>query len=127
MPSFATEVPSSQSESQKRFHSLNRPLSPVIALDRDGTIRNATRAARQALEYGSGAALEGSFFAHVHPKHRDRIMHDLADLLCRGKQRAQWLLRMRTGNERWRWYRVSAHNRLADEANDGLLIHLRPV
>jgi PAS domain-containing protein len=98
-----------------------------MALDRDGTICDTTRAVRQLLEYGTDTDLDGSFFAHVHTKHRARIMHDLADLVCRGKQRAQWLLRMRTGHGRWRWYRASAHNRLTDKGDDCILIHLRPV
>ena len=121
------EAPSLQSRSQKRFQSRRRAASPVMALDRDGTICDTTRVARQLLKYGSDTTLDGSFFAHVHPKHRDRVMHDLADMVCRGKQRAQWLLRMRTGNERWRWYRVSAHNHLRDESDDCLLLHLRPM
>ena len=113
--------------SQKRVQHLDRTVSPIMTLDRDGTIADTTRAARQLLEYGADTPLDGSFFAHVHDRHRNRVMHDLADMVCRGKQRAQWLLRMRTGNERWRWYRASAHNRLAEEADDCILIHLRSM
>ena len=128
MPAPTTSgAPSFSPPSQKRFQDLERTVSPVIALDRDGTIFDTTRAARQLLEYGADTPLDGSFFAHIHARHRDRVMHDLADMVCRGKQRAQWLLRMRTGNQRWRWYRVSAHNHLRTESDDCLLLHLRPV
>ena len=121
------DAASLQSRSRKRFQKLERTVSPVMALDRNGTIRATTRAARQLLENRADASHEGSIFAHVHAKHQDRIMHDLADLVCRGKQRARWLVRMRTGNGRWRWYRVSAYNHLADETEDCIFIHLRSV
>jgi len=125
--SLTRDAPSFSPLSQKRFQDLENTGTPVIALDRDGTIFDTTRAARQLLEYGADTSLDGSFFAHIHARHRDRIMHDLADMVCRGKQRARWLLRMHTGNQRWRWYRVSAHNHLRPESDNCLLLHLRPV
>jgi PAS domain-containing protein len=99
---------------------------PLVALDRDGTVRTTTRAARQLLEYGPEASLQSSFFGYVHPRHRRRVMRDLADMVSRGMRQAQWLLRLRTGNERWRWYRASAHNHLGDDA-ERVFVHLRPL
>jgi len=55
-----------------------------------------------------------------------RVMQDLANMVSRGKQRAQWLLRLRTGNERWRWYRVAVENNLGRQ-DDHIRIRLRPV
>jgi PAS domain-containing protein len=98
----------------------------VLALDRSGTIRALTRAARQALEYRAGAPIGDCFFDHVHDRHLRRVMQDLADVVCRGKRRAQWLLRLRTGHDRWRWYRVTARPRRAS-ADGRILVRLRPL
>lgn len=95
-------------------------------LDREGDIQFLTRAARATLEYTSDDRVDECFFAHVHKRNMQRVMRDLADMVCRGKQRARWLLRLRTGNGRWRWYRASAQNRLRAEAND-ILVRLRTL
>lgn len=43
-------------------------------------------------------------------------MRDVADMVCYGKPRANWLLRMRTGRGRWQWFRTNVTNQLdADE------------
>jgi len=112
--------------SRKRFQAPIRDVTPLLELGRDGTIRSTTRAANQLLEYPSDASLGDSFFAHVHPQHRRRVMRDLADMVSRGKQQTEWLLRLRTGNKRWRWYRASTHNHLADDTAR-ILVHLRPM
>lgn len=128
-PSSSHSLPSSPVRSspfRKRLQTPVRDVVPLLALGRDGTIRSTTRAANQLLEYSSDASLGDSFFAHVHPKHRRRVMRDLADMVSRGKRQAQWLLRLRTGNERWRWYRASVHNHLADDT-ERMLVRLRPM
>jgi hypothetical protein len=38
------------------------------------------------------------FFSHVHASNQNRVMQDLADMVCRGKQQAKWLLRPRRAN-----------------------------
>lgn len=102
------------------------PSVPVLALDRSGTIRAVTRAARQALAHRADALVGDSFFDHVHARHLRRVMQDLADVVCRGRRRAQWLLRLRTGHDRWRWYRVTARPRRAS-ADERVLVGLRPL
>jgi len=99
---------------------------PVLTLDREGTIQTLTRAARRALEYPDDASIEDCFFSHVHKKNMHRVMSDLANMVSRGKQRAQWLLRLRTGNERWRWYRAMVKNNLGRPENH-IWIRLRPL
>jgi PAS domain-containing protein len=89
----------------------------VIRLDREGTIQSVTPAARNVLEYAPDAHFDECFFSHVHKRNLRRVMHDLADMVCRGKRRAQWLVRLRTGNNRWRWYRVAVQNRLGDHGH----------
>ena len=41
-------------------------------------------------------------------------MRDVADMVCYGKKNASWLLRLRTGRGRWRWYKAEATNHLSD-------------
>jgi PAS domain-containing protein len=110
----------------KRFQNPPRPHVPILILDRDGTIQALTPAARQVLEYKSDVALDACFFSHVHKHNMRRVMQDLADMVSRGKQRTQWLLRLRTGNGRWRWYRATIRNHLGTP--DGhIRVRLRPL
>lgn len=98
----------------------------MLTLDREGNIQTLTRAARQALEYGPDGSLDECFFSHVHKHNMHRVMRDLADMVSRGKQRAQWLLRLETGNNRWRWYRAAVRSHLGEPA-DSIQIRLRPL
>ena len=113
-------------ESRKRFQEGVLPHIPILTLDRDGNIQSLTRAARAALEYAPDDRIDECFFSHVHKRNMRRVMRDLAHIVCRGKQRAQWLLRLRTGNNRWRWYRASARNHLGQQENH-ILVRLRSV
>jgi len=98
----------------------------VLTLDRDGTIQSVTDAARRVLEHPCPSDLDPCFFAHVHANNQHRVMRDLADMVCRGKQRAQWLLRLRTGNKRWRWYRATVRSELRQEEGH-IHVRLRPL
>jgi PAS domain-containing protein len=112
--------------SRKRFREHALPPLPILTLDREGTILTLTRAARRALEYSDDASIDDYFFSHVHKRNVRRVMHDLANMVSRGKQRAKWLLRLRTGNGRWRWYRAAVQNKLGRQ--DGhIRIRLRPM
>ena len=66
------------------------------------------------------------FFSHVHRRNVQRVMRDLADMVCRGKQRTRWLLRLWTGNDRWRWYRAEVQSRFQEEEGR-IRIHLKPL
>jgi len=98
----------------------------VLALDREGTVQQSNEPARRALEYSSGASIDPCFFSHVHGRNLQRVMRDLADMVSHRKQRARWLLRLRTGNGRWRWYWAIARNHL-DNSNATIRVHLRPL
>lgn len=115
---------------RKRFQSSDQSIEdlvfPVLAVDAEGTIQHISKAARRLLEYSMDAELEPCFFAHVHGKNLYRVMQDIAHMVCCGQQQASWLLRLRTGHGRWRWYRAIAHNRL-HEADDHILIRLTDV
>lgn len=88
---------------------------PVLALDEEGTLQSVSRAARALLEYGPSQTIEPYFFTHIHGRNLRRVMQDLAHMVCQRKQHARWLLRLRTGTGRWRWYRATALNRLHDD------------
>jgi PAS domain-containing protein len=100
-------------------------MPPVLVLDREGTIRSLSRSARRALEYKKEERIGGSFFSHVHRRNMQRVMRDLADMVSRGKRRARWLLRLWTGNDRWRWYRAEVRNRLRE--GEQILVRLQSL
>jgi PAS domain-containing protein len=84
------------------------PHVPMLLLSEDGTIQDLTEGARRLLEYPPDASIEPLFFSHVHGQNLRRVMQDLAQMASGRKQRARWLLRLQTGNGRWRWSRARA-------------------
>lgn len=98
-------------EGRKRFRTSASRV-PALILDADGTIRHVTPAARRLLEYGHDETVSPCFFSHVHGRNMYQVMRDVADMVCYGKPRANWLLRMRTGRGRWQWFRTNVTNQL---------------
>jgi PAS domain-containing protein len=88
---------------------------PILHLDRDGVIQGAHVPARRVLGYAPDASIDTCFFSHMHGHNLRRVMRDLAHMVSHRKQRARWLLRLRTGTGRWRWYRAVARNHLDRE------------
>lgn len=103
--------PKKITETRKRFHATSSRV-PALILDAEGTIRHVTPAARRLLEYGHGDPVSPCFFSHVHGRNMYQVMRDVADMVCYGKPRANWLLRLRTGRGRWQWFRTSVINQL---------------
>jgi hypothetical protein len=99
---------------------------PTLDLDRDGTILHSNEPARRVLEHPPDASLDPCFFSHVHGYNLRRVMRDLAHMVSHRKQRARWLLRLRTGNGRWRWYRALVRNYL-DRSDARIRVRLRPL
>lgn len=120
----------SSSSIRPRFGSASKrkssPHVPILALDPDGTIQRSNDPARRVLEYSSDDSINPCFFSHVHGHNLRRVMWDLAHMVRHRKPRARWLLRLRTGNGRWRWYRAIAQNRL-DDADAIIQVRLRPL
>ena len=85
---------------------------PVVTLSGDGTIQQVSPAARRMLEYGHNKDLAPCFFSHVHARNMYQVMRDVADMVCYGKPKASWLVRIRTGSGRWQWVRASVTNQL---------------
>ncbi|MFB6098828.1 MAG: PAS domain-containing protein [Salinibacter sp.] len=128
MPTTSSQPESAVSKTE--FGSASKtesaPHVPSLEVDRDGTIQDLNKPARRALEYPSDASIDRCFFSHVHGHNLRRVMRDLAHMVSHRKQRARWLLRLRTGNGRWRWYRTVARNHL-DHSDAVIQIHLRPL
>ena len=98
---------------------------PRICLDGEGTITDLSSEARENLGLDPKNAKGRSIFSLVHQKNLRQVMRDLAGMVARGAKRAEWLLRLHTGDERWRWYRVVAQNEL--RTADRILLRLHPV
>ncbi|PSR00136.1 MAG: hypothetical protein BRD48_02050 [Bacteroidetes bacterium QS_9_68_14] len=95
------------------YEDLTSPYAPVLVLGPEGYIKHATNAARRLLQYSADQEFDDYFFTHVHGENLHRVMRDLAAMVKHRSERASWLLRMRTGRGRWRWYRAEAINRLS--------------
>lgn len=124
-PSLLTSS-SSFTPDWKRFRSAENPLVPLLAIDAEGTIQHASKAARRMLEYAPDDSLSPYFFSHIHGKNLYRVMQDVAHMVCCGLQQTSWLLRLRTGRKRWRWYRATVRNRLYG-AEQKILVYLAEV
>lgn len=99
---------------------------PLLVLDEKGTIQDLTPGARHVLEHSPDEPIDPNVFSHVHGQNLPRVMRDLAHMVTHKKQRARWLLRLRTGNHRWRWCRVLAENHL-DSSRPSVRMLLRPL
>lgn len=86
------------------------PLTPFLALDAKATLQHISPTARRALEYASDQSIDASLFSHIHSANLHRVMQDIAHMVRYHQQTASWLLRLKTGNGRYRWYRAKAHN-----------------
>lgn len=76
------------------------------------------------LEHAPTAAIDACFFSHVHGKNLRQVMQDIAEMVRYGKPQASWLLRLRTGKGRWRWYKARVTNEL-DAATEAIVVRLR--
>lgn len=129
MPSLSVSSESSSPEPQnfedrrKRFRTERAPL---LRVDASGNVVDLTAAARHLLEYDADELLDTAFFSHVHGKNLYRVMRDVADMVCYGKEQCSWLLCLKTGRSRWRWYKAKATNRL-NGAAPHIIIHLNDL
>lgn len=89
-------------------------------------MKEVNAALRGALEYSREGFIEPCFFSHVHRKNLRHVMQDLAHMIRHGKQHVHWLLRLRTGTGRWRWFRTDVENRL-HHAERGIQVRLHPL
>jgi PAS domain-containing protein len=111
---------------RKRFQEASLSQAPAIILSPDGSILQMTPSACHLLEYRSDQSVESCFFSHVHGRNLYQVMRDVADMVCYGKAGASWLLRLRTGQGRWRWYKATVKN-LLTSGEGNIVINLRDL
>ena len=111
---------------RKRFREVIPPLTSALVLDAEGNICHITPAARRLLEYKAHQSVKTGFFTHIHSSNLYQVMRDVADMVCYGKAKASWLIRLRTGKNRWRWYKATAQNLLKAPAG-AITIYLRDL
>lgn len=114
------------SDFRKRFQHSVAPHAPALILDGEGTVQHLTEAARRLLEYAAGRSFDPCFFSHVHGRNLRQVMHDVADMVRYGKTQASWLLRLRTGKGRWRWFKATAACQ-PEAAETAIVVYLRDL
>ena len=113
-------------ELQKRLDtSVAVNTKPRITLNPEGRIQALSPAARRALEYAPDATPAPNFFSHVAGRNLGRVLRDLGRMVQGNRQHARWLVRLRTGSGRWRWYRAEVHNEL--EREEAITITVWPL
>ena len=88
------------------------PIFPAIAVTEDGTIVHLTITARNLLNYAADQIIENSFFSLVHDKNISQVKRDISQMSKQRKMQASWLLRLKTGKDRWNWFKAIAKNHL---------------
>lgn len=96
----------------------------LIVLDGEGTIRHVSDEARELLDLRPHALNGEPFSECVHPNRRSRVRRDLTGMTAREKQRATWLLRLKTGLGPWQWFKAEAENRLGGDDPSGIVLRL---
>lgn len=88
---------------------------PCLDLSPGGTIQRGNEAAQRMLKDLSGDPVGANLFAYVHNGNLRRLLRDVDRMRDRTLEEAQWILGLRFGNDRWRWYRIVARNRLSSD------------
>lgn len=107
---------------RKRFHINFSTHLPLILLNSDGTIAHVAAATRKLLGYPPTQLIDSEFTSLVHGKNLRQVMSDIASMQRGTKRKAFWLARLRAGDNRWKWFRISVDN---VEQEDERLIILR--
>lgn len=118
---------------RKRFHRKTQVHAPVLFVGEEGLIKEATPAAARLLEYPANAKLGSCFYSLVNRRNMAQVTRDLQDMVGRRKSKAEWLLRLWTGRNRWRWYKASAYTKApfampeSTEETPIVAVHLRDM
>lgn len=95
-----------------------------MLLNEDGRIERVSEKACHLLESDVRSLTGQAILRRVHPEAVHRVGHDLAQMMGRQKQRADWLLRLKTGLGPWQWFKVEAKNRLSQSDPGAIVLHL---
>ena len=125
-------MPTSQPVRSSRRFAATRPRrawhrQPVLLLDKNGIIRDASPAACHMLRCEAEEVVQDDFFEMVDDPNLRRVMWDMAEMACRGRTVANWTLRLKTGNGPKRPVRIQAQNRLHRAEHAGVELHLHPA
>lgn len=130
---FFMPTTSKNTADRKRFQTKTQVHAPVLFVGDEGLIKEATPAAARLLEYPANAKLGSCFYSLVNRRNMAQVTRDLQDMVKRRKSKAEWLLRLWTGRNRWRWYKASAYTKapftMPESAGEDpiVAIHLRDV
>lgn len=113
-------------EGQRDRKRFQNPALATIVLGADGGVKSVSNSARHLLEFGPREPIGISFFSMIHGRQLYQVMRDVADMVCHGKNRATWLVRLRTDKGRWKWFKADVFNRL-EQADGSLDIVLSAV
>jgi PAS domain S-box-containing protein len=103
------------------------PHHAQMIVGANGEIKHLTKEARRLLGYYPSQRIESNFFQLVHDEHRVRVMWELAEMVGRHRQRATWLVRLKTGIGTWLWLQVGASNQLHQSGLGGIVLTLSPT
>lgn len=96
----------------------------VILLNGDGVIERVSDRTCRMLESDDRSLTGQAFLRRVHPRAVHRVRHELDQMMAREKERAGWLLRLKTGLGPWQWFKVEATNRLSSNGPGDVALHL---
>ena len=114
-----------QPDPQCEYFADAAPYVPAVAINQKGLIECLTVAARKLLEYKPDQHIERPFLSHIHRRNMYRIVRDLEEMMLYGRERASWLLRLRTGRARWRWYKAEAERRSQPSEASAINVRLK--
>jgi len=97
-----------------------------IVLDANGQLKRVSKLARQILGYYAAQRVRPRFFELVREHQQTRIMWELAEMVGHHRQRAEWLVQLKTGQGTWRWCHIHARNRLHHAGDSGIVLELVP-
>ena len=97
----------------------------TLFVNSDGIITTTNPVALKKLGYPSSNQLPSSFFNLVHRQFHYRVIRDIAEMVHHNRSKSEWLLRLKTGNGNWKWFKVTATNELS--TRQGISVHLKEV
>ncbi len=121
----------SRSESVARDFQFLPPVEPKehraqIVLDANGRIQRISKLARQMLGYYSAQRIQPCFFKLIREHQQTHVMWELAEMAGHHRQRAEWVVQLKTGQGAWRWYHVQVRNQLHRAGESGIVLELMP-
>jgi len=111
---------------RKRFQDPLTEMLPRIKVNTEGEILHMTNAARAILGFKSDAALPTSVLSYVHSKNIHALLRDISHLMQHGRKPAPWVIRLRTAQNLWGWFVVSAEQ-WHSESDKGVVLNLKSI